>query len=207
MAEKATTAASSRNRGPRRSVFIDFQGLKYGFATPLEATRGSVLGHTDYTGAEEAVVFGVNSPKPNRAVLDTGTRTFSSFVAPAAEDAARKAKWRIIRNGRRRGAGKTLKTVTVALEMPGVAWKYAWRMDAVDFNEHKTVLGLEEATGGGLLVWGGSLKPPRATKVLTDGSTVSSFIAPKAAIIDKAAGEGWAIFGVNYDLIPAAAGP
>ena len=203
MAEKAVTQASSRNRGPRRTVFITFGDLKYGFATPLEEAKGSVLGHTAYTGAEAAVVFGVNSPKPNRATKDIGTRTFSSFVAPLAEDAARKDNWRVIRNGRRRGAGKTQKTVTVALEMPGVTWKYAWRMDYADFTAHQVALGLEEATGGGTLVFGGSLKPPRAT-IIQNGQSTSSFIAPKAAIIDKAAAAGWSISGVNYELIPAA---
>ena len=203
MAETAATQSSSRNRGPRRIVFIDFSGLKYGFATPLDATRGEVLGHTEYTGAEAGVAFGVNSPKPNRAYLDTGTRTFSSFVAPSKEDEARKAKWRVVRNGRRRGAGKTSKTVTVALEMPGVSWRYAWRMDAADFKAHKTILGLEEATGSSTLVFGGSLKPPRATLV-QNGQTTSSFIAPKAAVIDKAATAGWSVSGIAYDLIPAA---
>ena len=203
MADKATTQASSRNRGPRRIVFINFLGLNYGFATPLEATRGNVLGHTEYTGAEAAVVFGVNSPKPNRAYLDTGSRTFSSFVAPDKEDEARKAKWRIVRNGRRRGAGRTMKTVTVALEMPGVQWRYAWRMDTADFTTHGKVLGLEEASGANTLVFGGSLKPPRATKT-ENGQTTSSFIAPKASVIEAAVKAGWAVSGINFELIPAA---
>lgn len=203
-----TTAGSSRNRGPRRLVFVDLTGIKYGFATTeAAATHATILGHELYT-TQAGVTFGVNSPKPNRASKRlSALRTISSFVDPANEDDAKAEGWRIVRKSSRRGAGSSAKTTTVYVDMPGVTWKYAWRMSTPEFTQHGAILGIQRATGAQTLVFGGNLKPPRARLIDETGSSISSFIAPSVSIIDKASAAGWFVSNISFDLIPTAATP
>lgn len=196
-------------RGERRNVFVTIGSIKYGFKTSSRTKQhATTLGHQD-AAAANGVIYGINSPKPNRATLisEKGLGRISSFIDPGKEKEARKANWTITRTGGRRAIGESRTTIAVYVNTP-FGWKYAWRMQKADFSSFGAILGIKKATAADAddLVWGANNpKPPRASK-LDNGSVNSSFIEPSAATIDKAFAAGWNVSGINYELIPAAEG-
>lgn len=201
----AGSAPTSRNRGPRDPVFVTIGTIKYGFqAGQRSKPHRGTLGHTAYTG-QEGVVFGANSPKPNIASLDQGTTTVSSYIDPGKEETAKKAGWAIQKFSRRRGVGRTAKTVAVFVSMPG-GFNYGWRMDLADFNAYGKELGIQSASGNTPnLVWGCSPKPARASKKF-GASVASTFCdADTKAKFNAIVGKGWSVSGLDYDSLPEGA--
>ena len=196
----------ARRRGHRIPVYVTFNGLKYGFQTQQaihESYKGE-LGQTTYAGAA-GVVFGANSPKPNRASKLFEAGTISSFCSSDKEKTLRAANWVIdSHKSGRRGLKTSGLSRTVFVPMPG-GYNYAWNITAAELAE-VGVLGIEEATAdSGILVWGSSPKPPRASK-MEGGSRVSTFIKPQQSVINAAVEAGWSVKGVDYELLPSAAG-
>lgn len=195
-----------RRRGEKTEVYVDFSGLKYGFQThkSFHEQYKSELGQTAFKGAV-GVFFGCNSPKPNRATkeLENGSKA-SSFCSTDKIDSLRQAEWVITASGSNiRGIKTSGATRSVYVPMPG-KYNYAWNLTASE-TEHMGILGIQQASGTTEnLVWGSTPKPPRASK-RTGGSTVSTFIQPRQAIIEAAISAGWSVSGVSYDLIPNAA--
>lgn len=199
----AGQAPPGSSLGERDPVFVTIGAIKYGFqASRRSRQHRGTLGHTAFTG-QEGVIFGANSPKPNRASLvDDSGASISSFIDPSKEEGAKKAGWTVTRSSKIRGVGESPRTVAVFVEMPG-GWNYAWRMGKTDFGDYAAILGIQKATGGtNNLVWGAQTpKPPKASKRF-GRSIRSTFVTPKRSVIDKAVGQGWAIAGLDYDLIP-----
>lgn len=192
----------ARSRGARPRVFVTIGAIKYGFrASAASVTHQAILGHTPYTN-QAGVVFGANSPKPNRASkLLAGGDTVSSFIDPGQEASAKAAGWVVIASRRRRGIANTPRARTVYVAMPG-GYNYAWNITRDDLDL-AVDLGFTEATGTTAnLVWGSTPKPPVASRI-TNGQRESSFIEPVAATIDAAVTAGWSIRD-NYSVIPGA---
>lgn len=193
----------ARRRGEQTEVYVIFGNLKYGFKTTkdIHETYKGELGQTTYAGAA-GVVFGANSPKPPRATKEFAAGNISSFCSSDKIPALKKSNWTVTRKGSIRGVKTAGKTRTVYHEMPG-GWKYAWSLTAAEVDLAGT-LGFTVATGADAtdLVWGVNYpKPPRATK-RENGSSVSTFIAPKQSVIGKAIEAGFSVSGVDYDLVP-----
>ncbi len=194
----------ARRRGETIECYVDLNGkLDYGFRTnkDIHESYKAELGQTTYAG-KIGVVFGCNSPKPSRATKEFASGSISSFCSTDKISSLKKADWVVTRKGSIRGIKTTGKTRTVYVDMPG-GWKYAWNITKEEADLSGD-LGFELADGGvaGDLSWGVQYpKPPRATK-REAGSSTSTFIAPKASVIDAAVGKGWSISGVDYDLIP-----
>lgn len=189
-----------RARGERTPVYVTIGPIKYGFGASANTnTHRVALGHTVYSG-QEGVVFGANSPKPNRASKEISGFTVSSFCDPSMEDDLKTAEWSIIRYSRRRGIRTAGRTRTVYVPMPG-GYNYSWNITSAE-TTHSTILGFSQATATtGNLVWGSSPKPPRAT-LRTAAGTVSTFIRPLQSRMDAAVAAGWTISGVDYTLLP-----
>jgi hypothetical protein len=84
--------------------------------------------------------------------------------------------------------------------MPG-GYNYAWNITVAEMAVSSD-LGFALATGStSNLVWGSSPKPPRASQKFISG-VISTFIKPQQSVIDAAVTAGWAVSGINYDLIP-----
>jgi hypothetical protein len=190
----------ARARGGRTNVFVTIGAIKYGFAAGAgSSAHRADLGHTVFAD-QPGVVFGANSPKPNRASKIIANETISSFCDPSKEDDLRTAEWTILRNSRRRGITQSVRSRSVYVAMPG-GYNYAWNI-TVDELDLANDLGFLPATGATAnLVWGSSPKPPRASRVIA-GSRVSSFIRPQQSIIDAAVTAGYSISGIDYALIP-----
>lgn len=191
-----------RARGNRTNVFVTIGPIKYGFAAGAgSAPHRAALGHVVFAD-QAGVVFGANSPKPNRASKEISNDTVSSFCDPASEDTLRAAEWAILRNSRRRGITNTPRSQTVFVPMPG-GYNYAWNLtrDELDLADD---LGFAPATGATPnLVWGSSPKPPRASRRVA-GSVVSTFIVPRQSVIDAAVTAGYTVGGFDYTLLPDA---
>jgi hypothetical protein len=196
----------ARRRGERTPVMVLLGTLKYGFQTQKSITTsyGSELGHVAYspdTGV--GIFFGANSPKPPRATKQFDTGAISSFCSTQQIGTLRTGGWTVSSNSSRRGIRSAGKTKSVFVDMPG-GYRYAWNISSAE-ADLASELGFELATGGmSDLVWGSTPKPPRASKVGTDGR-ISTFCKPQASAIDAAIAKGWTVSGVDYDLLPAAA--
>ncbi len=192
-----------RRRGETIEAYVNFGNLRYGFRTTRSVHNSykGELGQITYNGAQ-GVVFGANSPKPPRASREFATGTISSFCSTANIDSLRSGGWTISRNNRIRGIKTAGKTRTVFVDMPG-GWKYAWNITAQEVDL-ASILGFQVATGADArdLVWGvNNPKPPRAVRRTEEGSQ-STFIRPQASRIDAAFAAGFAVTGVDYDLLP-----
>lgn len=175
-----------------RSTFL------YGFATSLDATDRTALGHTAI-GNGDGVVFGANSPKPARVrkLRDTG-RSVSSYISANIRNTGIPTGWKLTKRAKARVSrgGRLSKAVYVEISVGTTNVKYAWNMP----NSLYTALGADRGTLGINdasnetdpydLVWGCTPKPPRAYKVGTDGSVLSTFADPDATLPT-----GWAFSG------------
>ena len=193
----------ARRRGEQVKVYVTIGDLKYGFRTSerIHNAYKSELGQTLVTNFSN-VVFGINSPKPPKASKEFSTGTISSFCSTKKIANLKKAGWRVQANTRIRGVRTSGKTRTVYVEMPG-GWKYAWNITASE-ADLAGELGFVLATGSDAsdLVWGSeSPKPPRASKTTPEG-VVSTFVKPQRSVMDAAAGKGWTVERIDYDLIP-----
>ncbi|WP_052056020.1 hypothetical protein [Myxosarcina sp. GI1] len=182
----------ARRRGERIPVYVSMGELKYGFQTnqKIHDAYKDALGQTGYAGAV-GVFFGANSPKPFRAAKEFGNDLISSYCSSNKVSSLKKNGWSVTRKGSIRGLKLSGKTRTVYVQMPG-GWNYAWNITAAEAKLSST-LGFTVADSADDLVWGvNSPKPPRAYKKEADG-VVSTFIAPKQSVFDKASNEGWSI--------------
>ncbi|MBD2090377.1 hypothetical protein H6F67_10975 [Microcoleus sp. FACHB-1515] len=187
----------ARARGERDRVFVTLGTLQYGFlASSNSRPHRAALGHVAFTN-QAGVVFGANSPKPNRATKEiTATNIVSSFCDPGREAALKADDWVINGGGRRRGIARTPRSRSVFVDMG--TYNYAWNLTA-DEQQHMQILGIEFASGSTpALVWGSTPKPPRATRKI-NGRVVSTFIRPDRTVVTAAENAGWSIsdpFGV-----------
>lgn len=189
-----------RRRGEQIQVFVNIgDGLKYGFRTNKATFTGygSVLGQGEAVG-EANVFFGANSPKPAVAMMNFDTGRVSSFCDDSKIKDLRKAGWKIGQGGSIRSIIETAKSKTVCVDMPG-GYKYAWNITKSEADTAIKVLGAEVPTSTDKLVWGSDPSPPRATKRDANGST-STFIAPKASVIEAATLAGWTVSDINVEI-------
>lgn len=192
----------ARARGERDKVFVTMGTLNYGFlASANSSAHRAALGHVVYTN-QAGVVFGANSPKPNRATKEfTASSVISSFCDPGKEATLKADGWIINGGGRRRGLARTPRSRSVFVDMG--TYNYAWNLTAAE-QTHMAALGIEFATGATpSLVWGSTPKPPRATKKI-NGRVVSTFIKPDTATLTAAETAGWSISD-PYGVLPEGA--
>lgn len=163
----------------RRLVFVspfNSSAIKYGFATSIDQSQGTQLGHTPVgDDSLQGYVFGANSPKPARASKAFASGTVSSFVNAATIAAARTAGWRIGKALLRRGSS-TSKTVVAYVTLEGV--QYAWNLPKETQSKiggDLATLGIKLASGPETdLVFGASKpRPPTASKVIGSGSAIN----------------------------------
>lgn len=181
----------ARARGERTRVFVSLGPVNYGFAASANSNnhRGA-LGHTIFN-QQPGVVFGANSPKPNRATKEiTSINIVTSFFDPSREAALRADDWIIHGGGRRRGLARTPRSRTVFVDMG--TYNYAWNLTTAE-QANMEILGIEFASGSTpSLVWGSTPRPPRATRRI-NGRIHSTFIRPTLAIVEAAQAAGWSI--------------
>ncbi len=191
--------AAVKNRGTRVRVFVNLAGgIRYGFSVNEKTLtaygdRCGLNKIDNSTPNPDQIIFGANSPKPNRVVFTDATskRKISTFVAPDKEDDVVKGGGKVVKSSVKRGltASKLVKTVYVPLN----GYKYAWNHSEAD-KKYRTELGIIEATGAETdLVFGSFPKPPVASK-LVNGKRVSTFCdGSKASEIQQ---KGWSITGL-----------
>lgn len=192
----------ARRRGENVPVFVTMGSFNYGFQTNEKihnAYKGE-LGQTAYS-SQTGVFFGANSPKPFKAAKEFADGTVSSYCSSKKVSNLKKTGWTVTRKGSIRGIKTSGKTRTVYVDMPG-GWKYAWNITSTEADLAST-LGFVLATANDAsdLIWGVNLpKPPRASKK-TEAGRVSTFIAPKQSVFDKATGEGYSITGNTVGVV------
>lgn len=191
----------TRARGRRTEVFVTLGAIRYGFLASSRSTPyRTALGHTVVTDSNRStVIFGANSPKPNRATREVTGETISSFCDPSQEatlaGSGAGGGWTIIRFSRRRGITSTPKVQTVCVDMPG-GWRYAWNITREELTLAPD-LGFSVPTSTDNLVFGAQRpKPPRASR-RENGQTTSTFIEPSQTIIDAVLADGWSVSGVT----------
>ncbi|MBD2090978.1 hypothetical protein H6F67_14070 [Microcoleus sp. FACHB-1515] len=188
-----------RSRGERDKVFVTLGTLQYGFlASNNSRPYRAALGHTAYDN-QTGVVFGANSPKPNRATKEvTANDVVSSFCDPGQEATLKADGWIINGGGRRRGLARTPRSRTVFVDMG--TYNYGWNLTTGE-HQYMAELGIEFASGSTpTLVFGSTPKPPRATRKI-NGRVVSTFIAPIPAVLTAAETAGWSISD-PYGVLP-----
>lgn len=184
--------------------------LKYGYQMP-KITHGILntpCGIVSYNGAA-GVFFGINSPKPWRAVKheDNGT-TRSSFVSDSKLPTLRKSEEfdLIAPKGALISPTTNPNYTTVYIEVPvggGQTVKYAWNMKKALFDLVGATLGIEAVTAGDVatLIKGiNSPKLPRASKRI-GGKIKETFISAKKSVIDKAVAAGWSVKLFDFESI------
>lgn len=177
-----------------RLVYVQLAGnlaaIKYGFRTPIDASKGTVLGHVAFpdSGSAEGLVLGVNAPKPQRASKRLASGTVSSFIAPAAIAAAKAAGWKVGRPTAPRLPKTTTFSSTRYVLINGV--KIAWNMPRSVINNlaaaQVTALKIKKPTNADLdLVFGASFPQPptvKFTKLVGDQETSVSTFADNTAL-------------------------
>ncbi|NJL23678.1 MAG: hypothetical protein HC895_27410 [Leptolyngbyaceae cyanobacterium SM1_3_5] len=135
----------SRARGERDRVFVTLGTLQYGFlAGSNSRPHRAALGHTAFTN-QVGVVFGANSPKPNRARKEiSAVNIVSSFFDPGRRASLVADDWVISGGGRRRGLARTPRSRSVFVDMG--TYNYAWNLTTEE-HQHMEVLGIEFASG------------------------------------------------------------
>ncbi len=182
----------ARRRGERIPVYVSMGKVDYGFQTSevVHNAYKAKLGQTAYAG-KAGVFFGCNSPKPFKATKQFENDNIGSFCSSDKVSELKKDGWSVTRKGSIRGIKTAGKTRTVYVDMPG-GWRYAWNITAAE-AKHAATLGFVLATNSDDLIWGvNNPKPPRAYKREADG-IVSTFIAPKQSVFNKATEAGWTI--------------
>lgn len=184
-------------RGPSIGVFVPtIQGIKYGFLTNNEKFKkygDDLFGQTEFE-AQQGVVFGCNTPKPRRASKKFKDGRVSSFIDFNKAASLKKAKWRVTVNEKSPKIRTAGEFITVCVETPFV-FKYAWNLRKGNLNIFKD-FGVKKAEPNDILVFGTTLKPPRATQETTFG-TITTFIAPNAADMKKASDKGFSVTGLD----------
>ena len=190
--------------------------LRYGFRTKdlaqvtgVAASDLTALGHVAIgaVGGAAVLCFGANSPKPPRATkrltrsVSNVQGSVSTFCAFNQVSAAIAAGWSV-RSGRSVGLRSTGRTTTAVVSLGAGQAMYAFPMNTEDFNSYGTDLGLQSGasiTSAELnrLVTGSSQpRPGRATRILANGVTFTSFYAPEQK--EELQQNGWRI---NTDAI------
>jgi hypothetical protein len=190
--------------------------ILYGFKTKdLAAATGisqadlnNQLGHLDTTAAEALAggirVIGINSPKPPRvskripnATLNqpASVSTFCSFDKIAASAAG---GWGLIKAARGVSLQPNVpgrRTVTAIAALSNLI-KYAFPMNAADFEFAKAALGLQQssqlsATERSQLITGSSSTRPGRASIQLETGILTAFYSTDSG--DDAAAAGWAI--------------
>jgi hypothetical protein len=135
------------------------------------------------------VFYNANAPKPPRVTrklkktdtVSPAQQSVSTFCSVDALTGALGKGWSIAKPGRGVSLNNTIKTVTALAELSNGVM-YAFPMAKVDFESFGSTLGLKNASTittdaeRAKIVRASSFpKPGRATKILDDGSTFSSF--------------------------------
>lgn len=187
-----------RNTNDRSLVWVKVSAalpdLKYGFQSGMDTGSRSALGQTPVTDAlyNQGLVVGANAPKPSRASRKrTGSGYEGSFCSYDVIATLKQAGWSITPGKptrKPRPANGLSKCVYVT--MPGGV-KYAWYSPIGQNAPTLGTIGVRDATGSDNdLIFGSEFpKPPRYKKLLTDGSSFSSFVDPTN--VDAAVSDGW----------------
>lgn len=189
-----------RARGERTRVFVSMGIINYGFSASANSNaHRAALGHTVFA-QQPGVVFGANSPKPNRATKEfSPTNIVTSFYDSSKEAELKAADWVIHGGGRRRGLARTPRSRTVFVDMG--TYNYAWNLTTAE-QTNMAILGIEFASGSTpALVWGSTPKPPRATRKTNTGRILSTFIRPDRTIVEAAQAAGWSVSD-EYGMLP-----
>lgn len=181
----------------RRRVFVTphvGSTVKYGFATNIDASESTALGHTAVDTAAGVVVFGCNSPSPGRAKhLPAGSGanqyTVTSYIN-ASLLSNPPTNYVIIRQPRARGATNGAKTKAVFVAFSG--YKYAWLMPTRLYTSiagDRASLGVQDCVANNFreYIWGSNnFRPPRAAKSVPGSGggidTYSTFFDPDSTL-------------------------
>ncbi|MEK0193265.1 hypothetical protein [Microcoleus anatoxicus] len=171
------------------SVPLD-NGLNYVFATNVDATASTALGHVAVPALVPALSFqGGNSPKPRRARRLTADGWNSSFITSVAATivTAKTAGYQVSNQPKKRGLipASGSRATTVYVTVRGI--KYAWNMPNETITTITqatlTALGVNIATASDVntLVWGASLPQPAKAQFFNvagpgGGDVLSTFV-------------------------------
>lgn len=215
----------TRGRLRNQMTYVSINAtLRYGFRTKdLSQITGvseadlTALGHTAIgaVGAGAVLCFGANSPKPPRATkrltrsVSDVQGSVSTFCAFNRVSNAIAAGWSV-RSGRSVGLRSTGRTTTAVVDLGAGQAMYAFPMNTADFNTYGADLGLQSGasiSGAELnrLVTGSSQpRPGRATRILANGVTFTSFYSPDQK--EDLQQNGWRIASDAILLSPPAGG-
>lgn len=216
----------TRGRLRDQMVYVSINAnLRYGFRTKdLSQVAGisasdltTQLGHTLVSGVGTGSIlcFGANSPKPPRATkrltrsVSNVQGSVSTFCAFNRVSTAIAAGWSV-RSGRSVGLRSTGRTTTAVVDLGAGQAMYAFPMNTEDFNSYGAELGLQsgasitDAELNRLVTGSSQPRPGRATKILANGVTFSSFYSPdnKADLQQN----GWRIASDAILLSPPSGG-
>jgi hypothetical protein len=184
-----------------QNTFYQFQTKNLAAVAGVSAGNLSELGHIDLSDAgnlasipQGSVIFyKANAPKPPRVTKkistnneSIGQQSVGTFCAVDVLTSALGAGWRLSKPARGVSLSNTIRTVTALAELSnGIL--YAFPLAKTDFDSFGGELGLKSsesvntAAERAKIVRASTLpKPGRASKVLSDGSTFSSFYSTNA---------------------------
>lgn len=173
------------------------QTFKYGFATNISDADSTALGQQLVDANSGVVIFGAQSPKPNRA-KKVSTNLAAAGVVTSFIDASLLSSlpngWILARKARARSASAGPRSKAVFVMFSG--YKYAWMMPSrlyTNIEPNLVSLGIALCSPDDYrdYVWGSNnFKPPRAAKTVAGGTggadTYSTFYDP-----DKDLPTGW----------------
>lgn len=179
-----------------QNTYYQFQTKDLAAVAGVNANDLAQLGHIDVgdAGAQASIPSGslifykANAPKPPRVTKkittnnqSTGQQSVGTFCAVDVLQSALGSGWSLSKPGRGVSLSNTGRTVTALAELSN-GTLYAFPMAAADFASFGVELGLKDSTSintpaeRAKVVRASTLpKPGKASKVLPDGSTFSSF--------------------------------
>lgn len=191
---------ATANAGARTLVYVNITPLnfKYGFPASEKKFKayGSILGQVEYNG-QLGVFFGGNSPKPGLATKSDKSGRITSKFSDNKANTLKKQGWTVKTGGNVKGIKSDGKAVTVAVSTP-FPWDYAWNTPKSDLSK-VLALGAQIPTNPNRLVWGPTIKPPRATIRLSSNRTFSCFVPPDLNTIEEALKKGYRVESPDPD--------
>ena len=179
-----------------QNTYYQFQTKDLAAVAGVSASDLALLGHINVGDAGAAasipsgsmIFYKANAPKPPRVTKkintnsqSTGQQSVGTFCAVDALQSALGNGWSLSKPGRGVSLSKTGRTVTALAELTN-GTLYAFPMAAADFATFGEELGLKNSTSittpseRAKIVRASTLpKPGKASKVLQDGSTFTSF--------------------------------
>jgi len=188
----------SRRYNAREPVYVQVEGINYGFQTNLTAGDQTALQHKALSTATTPVAFGCGRPKPPRFKKDDGSA--SSFGDINLTTLGIPDGWTLAKYAKRVPRPReTDKSKLVYVEVGGL--KYAWMQPkevATKIGGDLAALGIQTPTNADKCVLGANLlrnavvdgfaytKPPRARKIEIAGvdgtDSISTFFDPSVTL-------------------------